>query len=324
MNIIYVKNLKKSFGRIKAVDEVSFDVKEGEIFGLLGPNGAGKSTIIKILVTIIKKDAGVAVINGYDVEKQQNLVRKSVGIIFQDPSLDERLNAWENLYFHSKFYHVPVKEITGRINKALDFMSLSERKKDLVINFSGGMKRRLEIARGILHTPKILFLDEPTIGLDPQTRKLIWQYLLNLRDKQKLTIFLTTHYMEEAEICDRIAIIDYGKIIAFDTPENLKKSIKNDTITLITDDNKEFSKLIKDKFNLESTFSNGTLEIPVSEGKTFLPKLFEMAGGRIISADIKKPTIEDVFINLTGRKIREEEASSKDKLRDSVKRRKRT
>lgn len=324
MNIIYVKNLKKSFGQIKAVDEVSFDVKEGEIFGLLGPNGAGKSTIIKILVTIIKKDAGVAVINGYDVEKQQNLVRKSVGIIFQDPSLDERLNAWENLYFHSKFYHVPVKEIPGRINKALDFMSLSERKKDLVINFSGGMKRRLEIARGILHTPKILFLDEPTIGLDPQTRKLIWQYLLNLRDKQKLTIFLTTHYMKEAEICDRIAIIDYGKIIASDTPENLKKSIKNDTITLITDDNKEFSKLIKDKFNLESTFSNGTLEIPVSEGKTFLPKLFEMAGGRIISADIKKPTIEDVFINLTGRKIREEEASSKDKLRDSVKRRKRT
>ena len=324
MNIIHVEKLKKSFGEIKAVKEVSFDVEEGEIFGLLGPNGAGKSTIIKILVTILKKDGGTATINNFDVEKEQNKVRKSVGIIFQDPSLDERLTAWENLYFHSKFYHVPSREIKNRINNSLDLVDLSERKKEIVINFSGGMKRRLEIARGIIHTPKVLFLDEPTIGLDPQTRKYIWQYLVDLRDKQKLTMFLTTHYMEEAEICDRIAIMDHGNIIALDTPENLKRSIQNDIITLVTDDNIGFSILVKEKFNIETTFNNGTLEVPVSNGKTFLPKLFEIAGARILSADIKKPSLEDVFIKLTGRKIREEEASKRDKLRDSVKRRRRS
>ena len=324
MNIIHVEKLKKSFGEIKAVKEVSFDVKEGEIFGLLGPNGAGKSTIIKILVTILRKDGGTATINNFDVEKEQNKVRKSVGIIFQDPSLDERLTAWENLYFHSKFYHIPSKEIKNRINHALDLVDLSDRKKEIVINFSGGMKRRLEIARGIIHTPKVLFLDEPTIGLDPQTRKYIWQYLVDLRDKQKLTMLLTTHYMEEAEICDRIAIMDNGNIIALDTPENLKSSIQNDLIILTTDNNLEFSMLVKEKFNIEPMLDDGVLEIPVNNGKTFLPKLFEMAGSRILSADIKKPSLEDAFINLTGKKIREEEASSKDKLRDSVKRRRRT
>ncbi len=203
-------------------------------------------------------------------------------------------------------------------------MDLSDRKKEIVINFSGGMKRRLEIARGIIHTPKVLFLDEPTIGLDPQTRKYIWQYLVDLRDKQKLTMLLTTHYMEEAEICDRIAIMDNGNIIALDTPENLKSSIQNDLIILTTDNNLEFSMLVKEKFNIEPMLDDGVLEIPVNNGKTFLPKLFEMAGSRILSADIKKPSLEDAFINLTGKKIREEEASSKDKLRDSVKRRRRT
>jgi len=324
LNIIHVEKLKKSFGEIKAVKEVSFDVGEGEIFGLLGPNGAGKSTTINILVTILKRDGGTASINGFDVEKEQNKVRKSLGIIFQDPSLDERLTAWENLYFHSKFYHVPSREIAGRINNSLDLVNLSERKKELVINFSGGMKRRLEIARGIVHTPKVLFLDEPTIGLDPQTRKYIWQYLVDLKDKQKLTMFLTTHYMEEAEICDRIAIMDHGNIIALDTPENLKSSVQNDTIILTTDNNLEFSMLIKEKFNIEPISDNGVLKILVSNGKTFLPRLFEMAGSRILSVDVKKPTLEDVFIQLTGKKIREEEASSKDRLRNAVKRGHRT
>jgi ABC-2 type transport system ATP-binding protein len=319
--IIKVENLKKSFGEIKAVDGVTFDVKEGEIFGLLGPNGAGKSTIIKILVTILKKDSGNVIINNFDVENEQNNVRKSVGIIFQDPSLDERLTAWENLYFHSKFYHVPSKEIKDRIIKSLNLVDLLERKKDIVINFSGGMKRRLEIARSIIHTPKVLFLDEPTIGLDPQTRNYIWDYLVELRDKQKLTMLLTTHYMDEAEICDRIAIIDHGKIIALDTPDNLKRSIENDIITLTTDNNLEMSNIIREKFNIDPIINNGILQIAVNDGKTFLPKLFKTAGAMISSADIKRPSLEDVFIKLTGRKIREEEASSKDKLRESVKRR---
>ncbi|MCL4385263.1 MAG: ATP-binding cassette domain-containing protein [Cyanobacteria bacterium] len=322
-NIIKVENLKKSFGEIKAVDGVSFNVKEGEIFGLLEPNGAGKSTIIKILVTILRKDSGIATINNFDVEKEQNNVRKSVGIIFQDPSLDERLTAWENLYFHSKFYHVPPKEIKDRINKSLNLIGLLERKKDIVLNFSGGMKRRLEIARSIIHTPKVLFLDEPTIGLDPQTRNYIWDYLVNLRNTQKLTMLLTTHYMDEAEICDRIAIIDHGKIIALDTPDNLKRSIENDIITLTTDNNSEMLKIIKEKFNIDPILNNGILQIPAKDGKTFLPKLFKVAGVMISSADIKRPSLEDVFIKLTGRKIREEEASSRDKLRESVKRRNR-
>lgn len=324
MAIIHVENLKKRFGENQAVKGVSFNVEEGEIFGLLGPNGAGKSTTIKILVSILKGDSGIAEINGFDVEKEQNKVRESVGIIFQDPSLDDRLTAWENLYFHSKLYHVPAKEIESRINQSLEIVGLTEKKNDRVLTFSGGMKRRLEIARGIIHTPKVLFLDEPTIGLDPQTRKYIWQYLAHLREQQKLTMLLTTHYMEEAEICDRIAIMDHGEIIALDTPDNLKKNVQNDVITLVSDNNKEISDLIFNHFGLSSVKEdNGILKISVPDGKTFLPRLFELAGGKITSVDIKKPSLEDVFIQLTGRKIREEEASSTDKMRDSVKRRRR-
>lgn len=321
MDIIRVENLKKCFGNNNAVNDVSFSVKEGEIFGLLGPNGAGKSTTIKILVTILKGDSGRAEINGFDVDTQQNMVREEIGIIFQDPSLDDRLTAWENLYFHSKLYHVPPHEIKDRIDEALDLVGLSEKRKELIITFSGGMKRRLEIARGIIHTPKVLFLDEPTIGLDPQTRKHIWQYLADLRKKQSLTTFLTTHYMEEAEICDRIAIMDNGKIIALDTPQNLKKQVQNDIVTLVSDDNEALKEIIFKNFNITSEMEGDSLRISVFEGRTFLPRLFELAGGRIISVDIKKPTLEDVFIKLTGRRIRDEEASMVDKMRNSPKRR---
>ncbi|ATW28239.1 ATP-binding cassette domain-containing protein [Candidatus Formimonas warabiya] len=320
--MIHVDSLKKSFGATEAVKGISFDVEKGEIFGLLGPNGAGKSTTIKILVTLLKSDGGDAAINHHDVQKEQNQVRKSVGIIFQDPSLDDRLTAWENLYFHSKLYHVPAKEIEGRIGASLELVGLSERKKDLVYTFSGGMKRRLEIARGIIHTPQVLFLDEPTIGLDPQTRKYIWQYLVSLRDKQDLTMLLTTHYMEEAEICDRVAIMDHGEIIALDTPENLKKSIQSDIITLVSDHQEELFELIEEKFGITPDRDGDFLKVPVPDGKTFLPHLFEAAGGRITSVDLKKPSLEDVFIKLTGRKIREEEASSTDRMRVSVRRRK--
>lgn len=323
MGIIRVENLEKSFGENKAVKGVSFDVQEGEIFGLLGPNGAGKSTTIKILVTILKKDGGIAEICGNDVDNSQNDVRKSVGIIFQDPSLDERLTAQENLYFHSKLYHVPPKEIDDRIDKALRLVSLQDRRNDLVITFSGGMKRRLEIARGIIHTPKVLFLDEPTIGLDPQTRQYIWEYLVNLRKSQNLTMLLTTHYMEEAEICDRIAIMDNGEIIALDTPENLKKSIESDVITISTDDNEYMAELIKSKFNITAIVQDEFLKISVPDGKTFLPGLFEISEGKILSVEIKRPSLEDVFIKLTGRNIREEEASARDKLKESTRRRKR-
>lgn len=321
MEIIRVEHLHKSFGNNDAVKDVSFAVQEGEIFGLLGPNGAGKSTTIKILVTILKADKGRASINGYDVDRQQNKVRESVGIIFQDPSLDDRLTTWENLYFHSKLYHVPDREIKNRIENALELVGLQEKRRDLVGTFSGGMKRRLEIARGIIHTPKVLFLDEPTIGLDPQTRKHIWQYLADLRAKEKLTMFLTTHYMEEAEICDRIAILDNGKIIALDSPQNLKQKVQNDVVTLVSDDNQAIDQIIWENFGLPSMEEDNSLKISVPDGRTFLPRLFELAGGKIFSVDIKKPTLEDVFIKLTGRKIREEEASPTDRMRNSSRRR---
>ena len=317
--MVEVENLRRNFGNIEAVKDISFSIKEGEIFGLLGPNGAGKSTTIKMLVTLLKSTSGTARINGFDITKDDKKVRKSVGIIFQDPSLDERLTAQENLYFHAKFYHILSKQISERIQKALELVDLTSRKNDLVMNFSGGMKRRLEIARGVLHTPRVLFLDEPTIGLDPQTRKHIWQYLDGLRKESGLTMLLTTHYMEEAEICDRIAIIDHGEIIALDTPENLKKNLRKDSLILKSDEPEKLSALIKKQFRLESQLENNELRLSVEDGKTFLPLLFQKLGEYITSVDIKKPGLEEVFIQLTGRKIREEEASDRDKLRTTVK-----
>jgi ABC-2 type transport system ATP-binding protein len=224
MNIIEVKNLTKKFSGLTAVDNISFNVNKGEIFAFLGPNGAGKSTTIKMLITLLDPTAGDITINGYNPEKDSNDVRRSIGIIFQDPSLDDELTAAENLEFHGVLYGVPKKIRRGRINQLLDFVELTDRKNDLVKGFSGGMKRRLEIARGLLHHPKILFLDEPTLGLDPQTRNHMWKYLQDLNAKEGTTIFFTTHYMEEAErIARRIAIIDHGKIISSGSAEKLKK-----------------------------------------------------------------------------------------------------
>jgi len=321
--MIQLNEISKNFGNNRAVDRVSLDIKKGEIFGLLGPNGAGKSTTIKILVTILKSDSGSAFINGYNVVKDQTRVRESVGIIFQDPSLDERLTAGENLYFHSRLYHVPSCEIKKRTDDALELVGLTGKRNDQVLTFSGGMKRRLEIARGIIHTPKVLFLDEPTIGLDPQTRKHIWKYLEDLKKREEITILLTTHYMEEAEICGRIAIIDHGRIIALDTPSNLKKSIKEDVITITTVNNEETSDIILEKLGLSSEIEGDALRITVPDGIRYLPMIFEAAGRRITGADIKKPTLEDVFINLTGRTIRDELSNSKDRLKSAVRRKNR-
>lgn len=234
---IQVDGLTRDFKGLVAVDHVSFQVDSGEIFGFLGPNGAGKTTTVKMLCTLLRPSAGKALVAGYDVERQQDEVRKSIGIIFQDPSLDDRLSARENLYFHGIIYKVPRKELRARIDQGLILMELEDRADDLVRNFSGGMKRRLEIARGLLHAPNVLFLDEPTIGLDPQTRHRIWEYLLKLRQEHSITLFMTTHYMDEAEYCDRIAIINYGAIIALDTPQQLKARVKGDVINLQTVDN---------------------------------------------------------------------------------------
>jgi len=231
MNIIEVKNLTKDFGDIKAVDDISFSVKKGEVFAFLGPNGAGKSTTIKILVTLLRSSKGKIILNGYDPEKDQNKVRQSFGIVFQDPSLDDELTAEENMHFHATLYGISKQEVVENTKRLLEMVELWDRRKSLVKTFSGGMKRRLEIARGLLHQPKIVFLDEPTLGLDPQTRNLLWKYINKLNKENEITIFFTTHYMDEADrIADRIAVIDHGKIIMIDTPINIKKRTNSTTL----------------------------------------------------------------------------------------------
>jgi ABC-2 type transport system ATP-binding protein len=230
MNIIEVKNLTKKYAHLTAVDSVNFNVQDGEMFAFLGPNGAGKTTTIKILTTLLSPTSGTATINGFDVCQQTDEVRGSFGIVFQDPSLDDKLTAEENLRFQGWLYNIPAKELKERIPMLLEMFELKDRAKDLVEQFSGGMKRRLEVARGLLHKPKILFLDEPTIGLDPQTRNKIWEYLRGLKQKEHLTIFYTTHYMDEAEFADKVIIIDHGKIIANGTPAELKTQTNQTTL----------------------------------------------------------------------------------------------
>src|SRR5450759_3592059 len=247
-NILEVQDLVKTFGNLIAVDEVSFGVEKGEVFGFLGPNGAGKTTTISMLCTLLKPTAGTATVNGFDIIEQKNEVRESIGLVFQDPSLDDRLTARENLVFHAVVYHVPRDVRQERIKEVLDMVSLSDRADDRVETYSGGMKRRLEIARGLLHYPKVLFLDEPTIGLDPQTRNYIWEYIEDLKKREGITIFLTTHYMEEAEHCDRIAIIDLGKIIALDTPEKLKDEVGGDIIKIKTENDDDAEKELREMY----------------------------------------------------------------------------
>ncbi|MFC1974549.1 ATP-binding cassette domain-containing protein, partial [Chloroflexota bacterium] len=243
--VIKVENLVKRFGELVAVNDVSFKVEPGEIFGFLGPNGAGKTTTINILCTLSKPTSGQAFVNGFDVVRQQSKVRQSIGLVFQDPSLDERLNGLQNLRFHASVYNVPASVREQRIEQVLRMMELWDKRHSEVRTYSGGMKRRLELARGLLHYPKVLFLDEPTLGLDPQTRNRIWEYILELRQHEGTTIFLTTHYMDEAEKADRIAVIDYGKLVALDTPQRLKNMVAKDIISVKTDDNNKAAEEIR-------------------------------------------------------------------------------
>lgn len=315
-NIIEVEGLSKSFGKIKAVDNISFEVKKGEIFGFLGPNGAGKTTTINIICTLLNKSQGKVTLCGLDVDKHRNKIRGCIGLVFQDPSLDDRLTATENLYFHALLYNVARKEIRERMDQVLEMVNLSSRRNDLVRTFSGGMRRRLEIARGLIHYPKVLFLDEPTLGLDPQTRNRIWDYIIDLKKKTDITIFLTTHYMDETEICDRIAIIDYGKIIALDTPEHLKNSIGGDIISVSSAHNERLAEFIKTELGQDIEFgAEGQIKFEVKESSSFVPDFIKSSPVEILSISARKPTLNDVFLHLTGREIREETLSSKDEFR---------
>ena len=254
--VIEVHDLVKKFGPLAAVDGASFDIEEAEVFGFLGPNGAGKTTTINILCTLLLPTSGSAILDGYDVVKHPQHVRQRIGIIFQDPSLDDRLTAFENLEFHGVLYNLPRNERRARMAELLKMVELYDRRNDIVRTYSGGMRRRLEIARGLLHYPRVLFLDEPTIGLDPQTRSHIWDYIRELRVREKITIFLTTHYMDEAGNADRIAIIDHGKIVAMDTPDRLKDMVGGDVITIRTDDDAHAAEVLQHKYEVEPLASS--------------------------------------------------------------------
>jgi ABC-2 type transport system ATP-binding protein len=305
---IRVENLVKKFKDVTAVDGISFTVREGEIYGLLGPNGAGKTTTMHILATLLKPTSGRAIVAGFDVTRHPAEVRKKIGIVFQDPSLDNQLTAWDNMYIHGMLYGLSGLELRRKIEDLLEFVELRQYANKLVKYFSGGMRRRLEIARSLLHEPEILFLDEPTLGLDPQTRVKIWDYIMAIKKEKGMTIVLTTHYMDEAEqLCDRIAIMDHGKIIAEGTADELKSLVGNEVIYLKLDGVP--LKCIEAEF-IESCriIANSTLELSVRNASVALPKVFELAeanGLKIREATYRRPTLNEVFIHLTGRELRD-------------------
>jgi ABC-2 type transport system ATP-binding protein len=306
---IRVDGLEKRFGEVQAVRGVDFQVYAGETFGFLGPNGAGKSTTINMLCTLLRPTGGRAEVAGHDVVAHRDDVRREIGLVFQDMTLDTYLSAAQNLRFHGQLYGVPAARLQARMRQVLELVGLWDRRDKDVSTFSGGMKRRLEIARGLLHSPRVLFLDEPTVGLDPQTRASIWEYLDELRHQEDLTIFLTTHYMDEAEHCDRIAIMDAGQIVALDTPQALKAAIGTDRIRLETDDAEEAAAAIKRRFDIEATAVGGALVLNVPDGERFVPRLLADLGVPVRSVSVTRPTLDDVFMTYTGRTIRDAESA---------------
>lgn len=316
MNIIETHDLTKEFNGFTAVDGVNFSVEGSEIFGFLGPNGAGKTTTINMLTTLLTPTRGTAIVNGYDIVKEQNDVRKSIGIVPQEIVLENVLTARENLEFHGAIYGVSRREINERIPLLLDLIDLKDRADSKVKTFSSGMKRRLEIVKAFLHKPGIIFMDEPTQGLDPQTRRAMWDYITRLNNEEGVTIFLTTHYLEEADhLCKRVGIIDYGKILDLDTPLNLKAKIGRGVIIEfgVSGKVKEFLRRVeKDCECKAKILENSFIRIIAKQEDVVLPKLFKFAEEldiAIQSLSVREPTLEDIFIHYTGREIREERAA---------------
>ncbi|MBN1881860.1 MAG: ATP-binding cassette domain-containing protein [Deltaproteobacteria bacterium] len=312
--MIRTDKLTMRFNGFVAVDKVSFSVGEGELFGFLGPNGAGKTTTIKMLTTLLPPSGGRGWVAGHDIVTESDAVRDRIGIIFQDPSLDERLTATENLFFHAILYGIGRKDAKARIDKALAMVELKGVKDKVVKTFSGGMKRRLEIARGFLHMPSVLFLDEPTLGLDPQTRRVIWEYIRGLKETFGVTLFLTTHYMEEAEHSDRIGIIHKGKLIRVDTPENLKKALGGSAIALrATDDN--VKKLAN--ADIDAIREDSSLIVKTEQVDETIKRMVEI-GADMMGISVRQPTLEDVFIDMTGSAIGEESGDAMGVMRAAV------
>jgi ABC-2 type transport system ATP-binding protein len=316
--VVRVTDLVKRYGELEAVRGINFEVQPGETFGFLGPNGAGKSTTIKILCTLANPTSGSARVAGYDVLRQRDTVRRNIGLVFQDPTLDSYLTGEQNLRFHADLYGVPRSQLDARMKLVLDMVNLWDRRGSVVGTYSGGMKRRLEIARGLLHAPRVLFLDEPTVGLDPQTRSSIWEYINDLKQREDITIFLTTHYMDEAENCDRIAIIDHGQIVAIDTPENLKASVGKDRVQISTADDAGAIKELRDRFGIDAAVHEGLVTFSVASGEQFVPRLFAELTVAIRSVSVARPSLDDVFMSYTGRTIRDSEATVGDRNRAHV------
>jgi len=314
---VEIVGLTKAFGTFEAVAGIDLKVETGETFGFLGPNGAGKSTTINMLCTLVSPTSGEARVAGYDVVTQRDQVRRHIGLVFQDVTLDGYLTAEQNLRLHAELYGVPRSVIDARMRLVLDMVGLWDRRKSKVNDYSGGMKRRLEIARGLLHSPRVLFLDEPTVGLDPQTRSSIWSYIRQLRASEGTTIFMTTHYMDEAEYCDRIAIMDQGQIVALDTPEALKESVGEDRVQIDTDDDERAARELADKFGVDARVVEGLLTFSVKQGEEFVPRLFAELDVTIRSVNVARPTLDDVFMRYTGTTIRDAEASGSDRLRSN-------
>ncbi len=316
---LHVADLTRRFGDLVAVDRISFDIEQGEIFGLLGPNGAGKTTTLSMLSTMLEPTSGTATVMGIDVTKDQDGVRKAIGIVFQDQSLDEELTAWENMDFHGRLYRIPKETREQRIDELLRLVELFDRRNDIVKTFSGGMRRRLEIARGLLHHPAVLFLDEPTLGLDPQTRNHLWQYIETLAREKNITIILTTHYMEEADrLCNRIAIIDHGKIIALDTPARLKDSLGGDVVTIQSPDTAKIAAIFAVPWINRIETHDREVILTLKNAEQYLSMIVTRMNEEnisITSVSIHKPTLEDVFLSFTGKTIREEDISRKDAMR---------
>ena len=305
--VIKTEALSKKYGKLTAVDNLNLHVEEGEIFGLLGPNGAGKTNLISMLCSILKPTSGKAWVNGFDIVRESSKVRKSIGIVFQQPSVDDLLTGRENLSMHNLLFGVPKRIRKQRIAEVLSLVNLEKRADDLVNTYSGGMRRRLELARGIMHHPKILFLDEPTLGLDPQTREHIWEYIQDLAKKERMTVMLTTHYMEEAEqLCGRVAIIDYGKIVVLDSPEALKNQIVGDMVKL-KQKNPDIEKIKKLDYVRNLQEKDGLLHLSIKDASKHLQDLLTHTGP-IDFVEVRSGTLNDVFLHYTGREIREGEA----------------
>jgi ABC-2 type transport system ATP-binding protein len=306
LDAIVSENLVRRFGDLTAVKDVSFTVGEGEVFGFLGPNGAGKTTTINMLCTLLRPTGGGARVNGYDIVKQRSEVRRSIGLVFQDTTLDDYLSAEQNLRFHAYAYGVDAAVYEPRMEHLLRLLEMWERRKASIREFSGGMKRRLEIVRGLLHHPRVLFLDEPTIGLDPQTRHAIWQYLEDLKRREGLTIFLTTHNMEEAEICDRIAIIDHGTIVAMDTPQGLKAHVGGEVVLLKAPDNAALLQELRERYGLDGILEEGGVRCTVAGGQEWIPHFVRECRQPLLSLSMRGPTLDDVFLKITGAAMRPE------------------